>query len=279
MRPGHRVVTAALRNAIYVLLLICATVGWVFAAQAELRFSKPIVLLGEVHDNAEQHALRLRAFRAWLAQGARPALLMEAFDRPRQPKIDHAVAAISGDATAADADAVIDAGAPGRAGWNWDFYKPYVELALRFRLPIVAANVGRDEARGVISDGLAPHGFDADIPPALQAAQAAAVEASHCGLIGATLAGKMAAAQIARDQFMAQMVQAHQDRGVLLLAGNGHLRNDIGVPYWLSPGVRAQTESVGVLEAGDDSAAAYDRSVFTPAQARPDPCTAMRTPR
>jgi uncharacterized iron-regulated protein len=35
-----------------------------------------VVLLGEVHDNAAQHALRLRAFEALLAKGARPVLAL-----------------------------------------------------------------------------------------------------------------------------------------------------------------------------------------------------------
>ena len=278
MKPG-RSVPATMGSCAIGIGLLMGAAGNVLAAEADLHFSRPIVLLGEVHDNATQHALRLHAFQGWLVQGARPALLMESFDRQRQPEIDRAVAAISGPATAADADAVIDAGAPDRTGWNWAFYKPYVELALRYRLPIVAANVSREEARSVISDGLAAHGFDADVPPSIQAAQAAAVEASHCGLIGPALAGKMAAAQIARDQFMARMVTTHHHRGVLLLAGNGHLRNDIGVPHWLSPAVRTQTVSIGVLEAGDEGAAAYDRAVFTAAQQRPDPCEAMRSPR
>jgi hypothetical protein len=47
---------------------------------------RPWCLLGEVHDNAAQHALRLRAFEALLATGARPALAMEQFDRNRQPR-------------------------------------------------------------------------------------------------------------------------------------------------------------------------------------------------
>jgi hypothetical protein len=51
-------------------------------------FERPVVLLGEVHDHPQQHALRLAAFDAWLAAGARPALLMEQFDAARQPEID-----------------------------------------------------------------------------------------------------------------------------------------------------------------------------------------------
>ena len=274
--------TSTLRRTLYRGLALLASAWPTHAAEADdpaLHFTRPVVLLGEVHDNAAQHARRQRAFAAWLAQGARPALLMEQFDRSHQDAIDHIVEARAGAAGPADADAVIDAGAPGRTGWNWSFYKPFIELALRYRLPIVAANVGRDEARAVIAQGLPALGFDGEVPPALQAAQGAAVRASHCGLIDAAMSAKMAQAQVARDQFMARQVEANAGRGVLLLAGNGHLRNDIGVPHWLSPPTRAQTESIAMLEAGDDSAAAYDRAVFTKAQPRPDPCESMRPPR
>jgi len=47
-----------------------------------------IVLLGEVHDNAIQHALRAAALRQWVEQGARPALAFEQFDREHQPDIE-----------------------------------------------------------------------------------------------------------------------------------------------------------------------------------------------
>src|SRR5689334_15596686 len=63
----------------------------------------PVVLLGEVHDHAGQHALRVRALRHWIEQGgARPALLMEQVDRERQADLDRA-RALPG----ADADTVI----------------------------------------------------------------------------------------------------------------------------------------------------------------------------
>lgn len=240
-----------------------------------LVFRQPVVLLGEVHDNAAQHALRLSAFDAWLAQGARPALLMEQFDRSRQAAID-AVRAIAGQP---DADAVIDAGAPDRKGWNWSFYRPFVALALRHGLPIVAVNVSRDEARAVIRDGLAANGFEPAVPADVLTAQAQAVVDSHCGMIGPPMAGRMALAQIARDQFMAQQVSANASRGALLLAGNGHVRTDIGVPRWLPPAVRIRTEAIGMLEVGTAiERAAYDIAVTTPAQARPDPCESMRAP-
>lgn len=79
-------------------------------------------------------------------------------------------------------------------------------------------------------------------------------------------------AQVARDQFMARALAQHGAQGAVLLAGNGHIRKDIGVPRWLPPQARPRTLSVGLLEAGDTQRSAYDEVVVTAPQARPDPC-------
>ena len=237
-----------------------------------LRFSQPVVLLGEVPDNAAQHALRLDAFRAWLESGARPALALEQFDRDKQPLIDR----LRAQTPKPDADALI--AAAGGRGWLWQHYRPFITLALEHGLPIVAANVPRDEARQVMRGGLAAAGFRAEVPPAVLKTQAEGIEASHCGMLDAATAERMALAQVARDQFMAQVLQAHAERGVVLLAGNGHVRTDLGAPLWLPDAVRARSEAIGVLEEGD-AGTAYDRRVYTAVQDRPDPCEGMRAPK
>ena len=232
--------------------------------------SKPIVLLGEVHDNQAQHALRALALRRHLAGGARPVLLMEQFDRERQAALDSALAR-----TDATVDAVIEAGSPAadRSGWDWRLYRPYLALALEYRLRIVAANVSRTDARRVMTQGLPALGFDPATPADLGAAQAQAIVAGHCGAIDAAQARPLVAAQVARDQFMARQVEAHAHAGVVLLAGNGHVRSDIGVPRWLSAAQRGRSVAIGLVEAGNGGGAArYDIAIETPAQARPDPC-------
>jgi uncharacterized iron-regulated protein len=248
---------------------------------------RPLVLLGEVHDNAAAHQLRLASFDALLARGARPALVMEQFDRSEQAAIDAARAALPpGSADVSAFLARVRAARPAppsgaqRAGWSWDFYAPFVERALRHGLPIVAANVGRDEARRVMREGLAASGFDAAVPEAVLAAQAAAIERSHCGLVDAALARRMALAQVARDQQMARALAPYAapgDRGAVLLAGNGHVRTDLGVPLWLDAATRARSQSIGVLERGD-RLAAFDQRVFVPVQPRADPCAGMQPP-
>jgi uncharacterized iron-regulated protein len=257
---------------------LLAGAAWLLAACAApppptpLRFTQPVVLLGEVHDNAAQHALRLEAFRAWLAGGARPALALEQFDRDKQPALDRLLA----QTPKPDADALI--AAAGGKGWLWQHYRPFIMLALEHGLPIVAANVARDEARRVMRDGLAASGFRADVPAAVLKSLADGIEASHCGMLDAPTSQRMALAQVARDQFMAAVLQAHADRGVVLLAGNGHVRTDLGAPLWLPAEVRSRSEAIGVLEEGDPQAT-YDRHVVTVAQERPDPCEAMRAPK
>ncbi len=238
-----------------------------------LPLSQPVLLFGEVHDNAAQHAERLRAFERLLATGARPALAMEQLDRDKQPAID-ALLQRQPRPVAAD---IVAAGAPAGPGWTWAYYTPFITLALQHGLPIVAANVSRDESRRVMRDGLAASGFSEPVPADVLATYGREIVDSHCGMVDAPTAQRMAQAQVARDQFMARVLVAHAARGVVLLAGNGHVRTDIGAPRWLPPAVRARSLAIGWLEEGaGDERAAFDAVRVTPPQARPDPCEGMR---
>jgi uncharacterized iron-regulated protein len=235
------------------------------------------VLLGEVHDNAQQHALRLAALKQLIVSGARPVLAFEQFDRERQDDIDRLRRERPG-----DADALIALGA---RSWEWRHYRPFVQLALDHELPIVAANLSRADAMKVSMSGWSAVfdpatqerlGLDR-LPPAFVAAHEQAVARGHCDLLPASALPAMARAQIARDIVLAQSVQPHLARGVVLLAGNGHVRNDIGVPVWLAA-ERSQFLSIALLESGiaRDEAAPFDVVVETVPAVRPDPCEALR---
>lgn len=227
---------------------------------------QPLVLLGEVHDNAAQHALRLRSIEALLATGSRPALVMEQLDADQQAAID----ALRARMPPPDADAII--AAAGTAGWSWPLYRPFIELALRHDLPLVAAGLSRAAAQRLMRDGLAAAGFDAAVPADILDAQARSIQDSHCHALDEATARRMALAQVARDQRMARALRANASRGAVLLAGNGHVRSDAGVPRWLPAAERVRSESIGFVEDGTAEVGRYDRVVRTPAQARPDPC-------
>ena len=238
------------------------------AALANAIAGRRIVLLGEVHDNAAQHALRLAALRILIDKGARPAIAFEQFDRERQPDIERARREHPHDA------GYLVAQAKGSPGWNWDFYRPFVELALDYDLPIVAANLSRSEAMKIATAGAVTA---EPVPTKVLRGHEDAIRNGHCDLLPAEALPAMAQAQIARDRTLASALRAHAKRGVVLLTGNGHARTDIGVPYWLTSDERAASISVGLLEAGGEEAPdQFDAYVVTVAAQRPDPCIELR---
>ncbi len=249
--------------------------------------AQPLVLLGEVHDNAVQHAVRAQALHRLFEAGARPALAFEQFDRERQAALDRARAEHAALPPAERADRVIAAAGHPRT-WNWDFYRPYVALALAYDVPIVAANLSRAAAISVMRDGfdavfdattIAAYRLDALPQPFLRGHQRA-VDEGHCRLLPAQMLPGMARAQIARDVALAQAIAPYAARGVVLLTGNGHARNDLGIPALLPPELRARTVSIGLIEQAPGAAAAasaYDLAFLTPVQPRDDPCAPLRS--
>jgi uncharacterized iron-regulated protein len=241
-----------------------------------------IVLVGEVHDNAAQHALRAAALRQWIITGARPAIAFEQFDRERQPDIERARRE-----RPRNVDYLI-AQAKGPGDWNWDAYRPIVALALEYDLPIIAANLSRRDAMRVAIDGWSAV-FDAAahdelkldaLPANFRRSHEDAIAAGHCNLLPPDALPAQARAQMARDIVMARSLRPYLDRGAVLLAGNGHVRRDIGVPFWLSADVARTAVSIGLLEANDDgsvpeSTTDFDAYVITKRAERTDPCKGL----
>jgi uncharacterized iron-regulated protein len=243
-----------------------------------------IVLLGEVHDSADQHRLRLATLQQAFAAGWRPAIAMEQLDREHQADIDRARRERPG-----DAQYLIDSAAPkardGGSGWNWAFYRPVVELALRYDVPLIAANLSNADTAKIVRGGyaavfdeasIAALGLGLTLPADLQAAQESEIDIGHCHALPPAMWPRMARAQFARDAVMAEAIRlADHGRGVVLLAGNGHVRRDIGAPRWLGPTAMNKVFAVGYVEIGDDAAtpaAAFDAIVRTAAAERADPC-------
>ena len=240
--------------------------------------SPRILLLGEVHDSADGHAARAALLRSELAAGWRPAIAMEQFDTSQQPALDAAMAECS------DAACVVAKLAAPKASWTWAYYQPVIALALDYKLPLLAANLSRADASKVVKDGfaaalpaelIARYRLDS-LPADLLAAQETEVRDSHCGALPESLVAPMAKAQIARDVVMADTMRTHASSGVVLIAGNGHVRGDIAVPFWLRRDGLAP-RAVGFLEPAS-SPAAFDEVHRIPASQRPDPCAGFKAP-
>jgi uncharacterized iron-regulated protein len=213
--------------------------------------------------------------------------------------------------TAVDVESVIDAGQFARKGWGWPLHRPLFVAALGGGASLAGGNLSRVEASAVVRGGVdtAP----ADVrglldsagsrPPdkgwtsQQQAVLLHEVDVGHCGALPAPMLAPMALAQRARDAALAMsMVQAMQrspaGSRVVLIAGNGHLRRDIGVPHYLrvlakrdaEPGASApRVMGVAFMERSDDGTpdvadGTQDEVWFTPRAERTDPCASFKPP-
>lgn len=245
------------------------------------------VLLGEVHDNSAHHRLRRDLIAALIRDGGRPAIAMEQFDRERQTSLDSAIAE-----GARDIEGIRNTTQFNDQGWHWPDYAPIIRLALDNRLPLLAANLSRNDAFRIAtstttavlgSSSVTELRLNQPLPEAAQRKLERAIDDGHCGKAPAKILPGMIAAQRARDAVMAQILQQHASSGVVLIAGNGHVRRDFGVPFYLQAHTAPEKIiAVGFIEVQDglkapgeyyDSASPeYDYIVFTARMAREDPC-------
>jgi uncharacterized iron-regulated protein len=254
-------------------------------------------LLGEVHDNAAHHVIRARLIDAIAATGARPAVVLEQFD------LDQDEGLITAQARGADAEQLADAGRLDRKGWQWPLHKPILEAALAHHLAMRAGNLPRAQLREeeqVANERPKTIGYArfraARWTDAQAAALSADIVAGHCGQVPESAIPRIVLAQRLRDAAMAQaLVNAATPSGAILVAGNGHVRSDLGVPVYLHapglPDAGARSVSLGLIEvtSEDERAADFPRQVvsgnpgfdylwFTPPAAREDPCANFRMP-
>ncbi|MGH8661803.1 MAG: ChaN family lipoprotein [Burkholderiales bacterium] len=253
-------------------------------------------LLGEVHDNPDHHDFQLECLVALGESGLRPAVAFEQIDREHDPALQRLLA--TGGATA---EAVAEAAGFDRKNWRWEFYRPLVEAALRYRMPIRAANLSRTAAGRVVGSGLDALGegrasalrIDAAWSEERERVLRALIEDAHCRALPEAIVPGMVLAQRARDATLAEALLDPGPDGAVLIAGNGHVRRDLAVPAYLRAARPGESiVSVGLLEveAGNadpeayraDSAggeAQYDFVRFTPRWDRPDPCEKFKPPR
>lgn len=262
------------------------------------------VLLGEVHDNPGHHQLRAGligelARLAAVGRLPRPAIVSEHIDDGRADKLVTVNRAIAEGETTADG--LLETLGWEKSGWPAaSLFRPLFAAIVEARLSLHAGNVPRGEIRDLVRSGAASiaaerarrFGLDRALGAPLEAALAAELSGSHCGMLPASAVPGMASAQRYRDGRMADaMIEAARGGGkVILIAGNGHVRSDRGVPWHIraadgDASVRAvmlievvdgQTDPLAYLPRDPDGRPAADVVIFTPRAAREDPCARMR---
>lgn len=237
------------------------------AWDAQLERWPPVdaLLLGEQHDAPEHQRWEADSVR-WLAERGRLAALV----------IEMAEAGTGTDGLPPDANAaqVYAALRWNEAAWPWERYRAVIMAAVAAGVPVRGGNLPRSRMRAAMQD----EALDRHLPPAALALQRNAIEEGHCGLLPADRVMPMVRIQLARDASMAQAVQQARQEGrtVLLAAGWGHVRRDLGVPTWLPANFNAK---VAIAQAGQARAAIESEANYihpTPALAPRDHCAELR---
>jgi uncharacterized iron-regulated protein len=245
-------------------------------ALAGVLIQQDFVLLGELHDNEMHHQRRGQLIQAM--QAYRPTVVAEHMELGKPVHATHEL--LSG---------LEQAGFDAKA-WAWPLHQSLFEPILQAGIPLMGGNITRDMARKVVREG------EQTLPVHLQTliSQAPLIEQagnrldgdlidSHCGMMNTSMLPGLRLAQRARDAAMFDALRSASNRPAVLVAGNGHVRQDYGVPSmirrWLP---EARYLSIGFIEdrqgvAPDiqQYAEQYDYLWMTDATEREDPCAAF----
>src|SRR3954462_2571150 len=179
-------------------------------AAADILKDYDVIFVGEYHDHLANHLAEMALLRALHQRAPQLALSMEQFERDVQPAVDDYLAGRAGEATLKR---------EGRAWKNYDeAYRPLVEYAKDHGLPIIAGNAPEALVHCVGQGGAA---FLETLPAAKRAWAAADIhaedgpykrkflgfmqgDAAHGGSFAAARADKSFAAQVTRDDTMAE---------------------------------------------------------------------------
>ena len=243
------------------------------------------VLIGEKHDNVIHHDRQALIVSMVREAGKSGQLVLEMADNTHEE--------ILSGASAATVDSLGAALDWQRRGWgDWKEYQPIVEEAMGAGMRLKPGNpdratlmhVGRGgEAR---ADMLSDLRWDVDYGDAMREDLLDELVDAHCGMMPREQLGPLATMQRLKDAFMARSMRQSLGNGetAVLIAGNGHVRKDRGVPMFLDQD-RPQV-SVALVEVVRDETnqadypsfdpALYDYVWFTPRVDEIDPCEKFR---
>lgn len=239
------------------------------------------VLLGELHDNGAHHQVRGALLTASAA--GHPAVVFEQFARSATPILPP----VAGE----DKDAWLDSHGFDRKNWKWPLHQPVVDAAIASARGLRGSGLSREVLRAVVREGtgVAPSELrlllaQSPLDSAARAAIDAELMEGHCGKLPASMMPGMRAAQEVRDAAMAEALLSDGAGGPSwLIAGNGHVRRDMGVPRLLRQAAPGKTVlAVGLLERGSAEATPgaatanlYDIIIVTSPAEREDPCLGL----
>lgn len=249
--------------------------------------SSRFALLGEKHDNPDHHRLQQNILRYLIASGQVGSVSFEMMDSD----FDDRLSSLE--------DQQFESLVQLREylqwddeGWDWSFYGPLVAGTQAAGIDVRSANISRAQVSEVYAQPLDPAIANVMDQPALEQLNVE-IDESHCNMLPASQFPAMVRVQQARDHAMASSLAAADspDQINVLIAGNYHVRQDLGAPNYLlalRPDVqRDDVVSLAILEVSPESEEPidylqayselmpFDFVWFTPAISDEDYCASL----
>lgn len=233
----------------------------------------PVILLGEQHDQLAHHQWEADTVRHLAAQGKLAAVVIEMAPAGGSTRALTSTASEEAVKTAL----LWEQGNTG-GGWPWKDYGPAVMNAVRAGVPVLGGNLPRAQMKQIMGDAR----YDSHLPPAGWQLQLDAIKDGHCGLLPESQFAPMARIQLARDESMAKVTVtavkelAKPGQSVLLIAGRGHVRSDLGVPTWLATEFKPKVAIAQSDKALDAITMKADKLLTLTGNASEDQCAQLR---
>ena len=264
------------------------------------------VLLGEIHDNKLHHDRQAGLLDKLTGSDRKRAVVFEMAERSKQNafaifRSRFASPEPGGSPHRHDASGLEVLLDWEHSGWpDWTWYKPLFDIAMEKELPIGAGGLSHHDVGAVHKQGLG--GLPADLraafspylnidwPDELEQQSQQEIMEGHCNALPDRVLPRFSLIQRLRDASLSQSLVEQAGLSpigkAILIAGNSHVRRDLGVPYYLvKSGVEGTVLSVGQvevqpgLETPTDYAAVqgvkrlpYDFVIFSEATDRDNPC-------
>ena len=251
--------------------------------------SASYLLLGEKHDNPDHHALQLAVIEHLISDDAISQITFEMLDSNATEPLSRFLETEFASDAAMQEFLYWD-----EQGWDWQFYGPLLRAAYHGSVPVTAGNISLEMVREVYS-APTPQAIEDIFDAETMARLNSDIDESHCGMLPKSQFSPMVRVQQTRDFTMAKSLRLKLKLSggiAVLVAGNYHVRHDLGVPNYLLTGdeqlERKDIVSLALLEVVADeneparyleqfgAQPAYDYIWFTPAVSDEDYCDSLR---
>lgn len=245
-----------------------------------------LLLLGETHSNADHHSRQAHIIQAWMAGGSRPGLVLEMINYQDSEQLQ---------SPAFTLETLMRRLEEIAGQWNWQAYVPILELKLEHNLPMLGANLSRQQLDQFSRQGkceISRSQAQLNVCQALSQAQKETIRQlvfdAHCGYLPREHTESFVQTQIAKDaSFALSLAKAAADDKAVLIAGSVHVRKDIGVPVHLRalgqaavsmtfmnvvPARTRFEDYMPAAPAADRQEQLFDYIYFTPSDRNLDPC-------